>query len=88
MIRCTCPKCGAVLIGSWGELRVTPLEAVISMSGLSRTDWAKRLNISKSYMSDLLNGNRVPSLDLAVRIERATDGAVPASSWLPEEAAE
>ncbi|WP_367998669.1 helix-turn-helix transcriptional regulator [Shimia thalassica] len=57
----------------------------VCRSGLSRTDWAKRLEISKSYMSDLLNGKRIPSLEVAVRIERATGGAVPASSWINSE---
>ncbi|WP_431197557.1 helix-turn-helix transcriptional regulator [Shimia thalassica] len=57
----------------------------VCRSGVSRTDWAKRLEISKSYMSDLLNGKRIPSLEVAVRIERATGGAVPASSWINSE---
>lgn len=54
----------------------------IKASGYSQTVWAERLGIAKSYLSDLLNGNKVPSLDLAVRIQRATDGAVPADSWI------
>jgi len=32
----------------------------------------------------LENGKKKPSLDLAVRIERLTDGAVPASSWVEQ----
>ena len=55
----------------------------ITASGETRTVWAGRLGISKSFLSDLLNGNRTPSLDLAVRIERATGGRVPAASWIP-----
>ena len=59
---------------------------IITSSGETRTAWAERLGVSKSYLSDLLNGNRQPSLDVAVRIERLTNGAVPAASWiaLPE----
>ncbi len=56
----------------------------IRTSGQSRTTWADRLGVSRSYLSDILNGNKTPSLDLAVRIERLTDGAVPARSWVPE----
>ncbi|XAI95589.1 Cro-like protein [Nostoc phage Nsp-JY21] len=61
----------------------------IKSSGESQTVWADRLGIARSYLSDLLNGNKVPSLDLAVRIQRATKGAVPADSWiaLPEQPA-
>lgn len=55
----------------------------IQISGETRTAWAKRLGVSKSYLSDILNGNRQPGLNLAARIERETDGAVPATSWVP-----
>lgn len=58
----------------------------IAKSGETRSAWADRLGISKSFLSELLNGNRTPSLDLAVRIERMTDGAIPASCWIPEPA--
>lgn len=56
----------------------------IRSSGQNRATWADRLGVSRSYLSDILNGNKTPSLDLAVRIERLTGGAVPASSWIPE----
>lgn len=55
----------------------------ITKSGATRSAWADRLGISKSFLSDLLNGNRTPSLELAVRIERMTEGAVPAACWIP-----
>jgi DNA-binding transcriptional regulator YdaS (Cro superfamily) len=55
----------------------------IRTSGQNRSAWADRLGVSRSYLSDLLNGNKTPSLELAVQIERATGGAVPASSWIP-----
>lgn len=54
----------------------------ITQCGEKRTVIAARLGISKSYLSDILNGNKTPSLDLAFRIERLTNGAVPASSWI------
>ncbi|GLS87710.1 hypothetical protein GCM10010873_26840 [Cypionkella aquatica] len=62
------------------------LAQIIINSGETRTIWAKRIGVSKSYLSDLLNGNRQPGLDVAVRIERLTQGAVPATSWVPEAA--
>jgi DNA-binding transcriptional regulator YdaS (Cro superfamily) len=58
----------------------------IKSSGQNRSAWADRLGVSRSYLSDLLNGNKRPSLDLAVQIERATGGAVPATSWIDDPA--
>lgn len=54
----------------------------IKTSGQTRAAWAKRLGISPSYLSDLVNGKKLPSLDLAVRIERETGGVVVANSWI------
>lgn len=48
---------------------------------------ARRLNISRSYLSEIESGAKLPSLDLAFRIERETEGAVPARSWASVEAA-
>lgn len=58
------------------------LSEIISASGRTRKDWAAKIGVSAPYLSDLVNGKRVPSLAVAVRIERVTNGAVPASSWL------
>jgi transcriptional regulator with XRE-family HTH domain len=58
----------------------------IRTSGQTRTQWADRLGISRSYLSDILNGNKMPSLVLAAAIERETGGAVMAASWAPETA--
>ncbi|MGJ8561705.1 MAG: helix-turn-helix domain-containing protein [Litorimonas sp.] len=54
----------------------------ISTSGKNRSAWAEALGISRSYLSEILNGNRRPSLELAVSIERKTCGAVSAVSWI------
>ena len=61
---------------------------VIEKSGERQTVWAKRLGITTGYLSALVNGQKIPSLILAVRIEVETGGAVPARSWVsvaPEE---
>ncbi|WP_299558675.1 helix-turn-helix transcriptional regulator [uncultured Sulfitobacter sp.] len=58
------------------------LKKFISQSDCNQAEWAKRIDVSASYLSDLLRGKKRPSLDLAFRIERATCGAVPASSWI------
>jgi len=45
---------------------------------------AEAVGISQSYLSDMKKGNRSPSLRVAFAIEDATDGAVPARSWLKQ----
>jgi len=60
------------------------LAEFITRSGENQAAWAKRLCVSRSYLSGLVNGNKSPSLDLAVRIERLSGGEVPATSWVPQ----
>lgn len=44
---------------------------------------ATRCGVSQAYIAMLVSGKRtVLLLDVAARIEKATKGAVPASSWL------
>jgi len=57
----------------------------IKNSGDTQSAWAARLCVSKGYMSGLLSGKKIPSLELAVRIERLTAGAVPAASWVKQD---
>jgi transcriptional regulator with XRE-family HTH domain len=45
---------------------------------------AEAIGISPSYLSDIKKGNRVPSLRVAFAIEDATEGAVPARSWVTQ----
>lgn len=45
---------------------------------------AEAIGISPSYLSDIKKGNRVPSLRVAFAIEDATQGAVPARSWVQQ----
>jgi len=58
------------------------LKRHIEDNGISREDLARRLGISRPYLSLLELGKRVPSLDLAIRIDRETGGAVPVGSWI------
>ncbi|MBR9766142.1 MAG: helix-turn-helix transcriptional regulator [Rhodobacteraceae bacterium] len=64
---------------------MTTLAEFIEASKETQAAIAAKLRISKAYMSDLVNDNRRPGLELAVRIERLTGGKVPASSWISEE---
>lgn len=60
----------------------------VKASGKRFFEWADLLGISRGHLSQIMNGNKTPSLELAVRIERLTEGAVPVASWvvsIPEE---
>lgn len=61
---------------------MTLLRQFIEGSGMPRSRWQHRFGISRPYLHQLEAGQKTPSLDLAVRIERETDGAVPAASWV------
>ena len=44
-------------------------------------EFARAVDCSESHLSTLRSGKKRPSLDLAARIERASNGAVPMGSW-------
>lgn len=46
--------------------------------------FAAEIGVKQATVSRLKRGKR-PSLELAAKIERATDGAVPASSWVEQQ---
>lgn len=52
-----------------------------SSSGLTQRALAERLKISKSFLNEILRGEKAPSVSTAIRIAEATDGAVPITSW-------
>lgn len=56
------------------------LEARLRELGLSRTDLCARLKISSSALSRWISGERLPSLELAFRLEKEL--GFPAESWL------
>lgn len=53
-------------------------------SGLSQTQFAKKVNVTQSAVSHLLKGRKSPSLDLILRIEKATGGKVKPNDWREE----
>lgn len=61
------------------------LQKYAELFNSSQVELARRFNISQPYMSLLFNGQKVPSLKLAVRIERMTGGYVPASGWVSDD---
>lgn len=52
------------------------LPAYLKKQGESASDFAKRINMTRSTVSRLLDGSRQPSLDLALAIQSATAGKV------------
>ena len=59
------------------------LQAYLDASGVKPSELAAKVGTSRGYISDLANGKRArPGLTVAAAIERATDGAVPASGWV------
>lgn len=64
---------------------MTQLQAYLTSQGLRQADFAAAIGTTQAHISRLARGTAVPSLTLAVAIERATGGAVPAASLIPEE---
>ena len=62
------------------------LTRYLAENSITRAEFARRLSISPAYVSEILRtdaGKRKrPSLELAVRIEAATAGAVSVGDWV------
>ena len=56
----------------------------IKDAGTTQREFARSVDISPSYLCEILAGAKTPGLELAVKIERATRGAVTAVSWVPD----
>lgn len=61
---------------------MSQLRTFLSQTRTKQAELAKRLGVSCGYMSELVKGDKTPGLELAVKIEDATGGAVPARSWV------
>lgn len=61
---------------------MTHLAAYLSKTSTPQAKLAEAVGVSRAYMSELVGGTKTPSLTVAVAIERATDGAVTAASWI------
>jgi len=64
-----------------------PLELFRRGRQITRSDLAKKLGISPSYMTRLLVGERSPGGELIARVERLTDGRITAADFFSEDAA-
>jgi plasmid maintenance system antidote protein VapI len=64
---------------------MTHLQTYAHTFGGKQRDLAEAFGISQPHLSLLLAGKKRPSLELAVRIEQMTGGAVPATSWVDDQ---
>lgn len=60
------------------------LAAYLDRKGLSRADFAARINVSPVSVHRYIAGDRFPARDVLMAIERETLGEVTASSFLFE----
>jgi transcriptional regulator with XRE-family HTH domain len=66
------------------------LKTYLADSDETQAAFAERVRTTPATISRILSGTMRPGLDLAIEIEKATDGAVPANAWrrpVPEDAA-
>ena len=61
------------------------LDSHLKASGETQAEFALRIGVRQGTVSKLARRLMVPSLKLAQRIERATNGGVPVNSWDAED---
>jgi len=59
----------------------TKLSHWLDSSNMTRYELAKRLGVARGHVDKICNGERRPSLELAVAIDKFTAGAVPVTYW-------
>jgi transcriptional regulator with XRE-family HTH domain len=64
----------------------TKLAAYLRRRNLTHEAFARQAGIPTPSVSYWLAGLRRPNLDTAFKVERATDGAIPARSWTQRDA--
>lgn len=60
---------------------MSTFEKWLEKNKLSQSEAAALIGTVPSHISRLLSGRRKPGLRMALLIEKATGGSVPASSW-------
>jgi DNA-binding XRE family transcriptional regulator len=57
------------------------LETYLARENIRQADFAVTVGTTQATISKLISGSVTPSLSLAVRIQRATDGCVTCEGW-------
>ena len=60
---------------------MSELASHLTRTGQTQLAFARKIGVDQATVSRLVRRAARPSLDLAVLIERETDGEVPAASW-------
>lgn len=60
------------------------LDQYLKDEKISQRDFARVVELSPSYLNEIVSGSKVPPLVTAYRIQRATGGKVLMSALLPE----
>lgn len=60
------------------------LASYLEKNGLRQSDFAEVVGVGQAMISRLTRKEVKPSLEVAIAIERATNGAVPASYWVDD----
>lgn len=61
---------------------MSDLPEYLTKSGLKQAAFAQRIGVTQATVSKLIARTMLPGLELAVKIEDATGGAVKARSWI------
>lgn len=61
--------------------KTTPLVNWLDGSGMTRREFAEKLDVAETSLNRICRGERRPSLELAFAIEKLTKGAIAASYW-------
>lgn len=61
---------------------MSKLKSYLTLKRMSQRAFAARIGVDPSIISRLTRGEMTPSLQLAVEIEAATKGFIPAKSWV------
>jgi len=59
----------------------TPLSAWLDENEVTREEFAAKLDVTRPYLDKLCRGDRRPSLEIALLVEKLTKGEVPVSVW-------
>jgi transcriptional regulator with XRE-family HTH domain len=57
------------------------LKSYLDKTGATLREFGRDARISASFLSEITSGLKNPSLPVALRIQAATNGAVPLSAW-------
>lgn len=58
------------------------MAAWLKMRGMKAGAFGKLVPVEKDVISRIINGKRVPSQDVAIKIEQLTGGDIKAANWI------